>query len=127
MNLRLACECRLDAIGAIGIARCFTFGGRFNRTLHDPSIPPRKGLTKQQYTDGTVQQTTINHFHEKLLTLKVSAGLQATSSVGVDALQALSALGVDVLQAMSSLGVGLCPCLPQFQARLCIYTSFFHF
>ncbi|CAA6655750.1 unnamed protein product [Spirodela intermedia] len=51
---------RLDAIGAIGIARCFTFGGSKNRPLHDPSIPPR--------TDE--RQPSINHFHEKLLKLK---------------------------------------------------------
>ena len=62
---------RLDAMGAIGIARCFTFGGRFNRVLHDPSVPPREGLTRQQYTDRGFQQTTYNHFHEKLLKLKV--------------------------------------------------------
>ncbi|CAL8469213.1 g8754 [Coccomyxa elongata] len=61
---------RLDAIGAVGIARCFTFGGRFNRVLHDPSVKPRDSLTKQAYMDKTFQQTTINHFHEKLLKLK---------------------------------------------------------
>ncbi|BDA45043.1 Uncharacterized protein YpgQ [Coccomyxa sp. Obi] len=61
---------RLDAIGAVGIARCFTFGGRFNRVLHDPSVKPRDRLTKQAYMDKTFQQTTINHFHEKLLKLK---------------------------------------------------------
>ena len=65
------CLCRLDAIGAVGIARCFTYGGRFNRVLHDPSVLPRDGLTKQAYMDKAVQQTTINHFHEKLLRLKV--------------------------------------------------------
>ena len=59
-------------MGAIGIARCFTFGGRFNRTLHDPAVPPRAGLTKQQYMDRGFQQTTVNHFHEKLLRLKVA-------------------------------------------------------
>jgi len=63
-------DCRLDAIGAIGIARCFTYGGYFKRRLHDPAIAPRSGLTKQQYTDDSFQQTTINHFHEKLLKLK---------------------------------------------------------
>lgn len=62
---------RLDAMGAIGIARCFTYGGRFNRVLHDPSVKPREGLTKEQYMDKGFQQTTINHFHEKLLKLKV--------------------------------------------------------
>ncbi|CAL5229842.1 g13251 [Coccomyxa viridis] len=61
---------RLDAVGAIGIARCFTYGGYFKRVLHDPAVAPRSGLTKQQYTDKSVQQTTINHFHEKLLKLK---------------------------------------------------------
>uniref|UniRef100_A0A061S453 HD domain-containing protein n=1 Tax=Tetraselmis sp. GSL018 TaxID=582737 RepID=A0A061S453_9CHLO len=61
---------RLDAMGAIGIARCFTFGGRFCRTLHDPSVLPRRSLTKEAYTSGSAGQTTINHFHEKLLRLK---------------------------------------------------------
>ena len=62
---------RLDAIGAVGIARCFTFGGRFNRTLYDPAVPPRSALTKEQYVTGAAKSTTINHFHEKLLKLKV--------------------------------------------------------
>lgn len=45
------CALRLDAIGAVGIARCLTFGGRFNRTLYDPAVPPRVGLTKEQYME----------------------------------------------------------------------------
>lgn len=72
-NSSKCCCCRLDAIGAIGIARCLTFGGKFDRTLYDPMVPPRQNLTKEQYTDKAARQTTINHFYEKLLLLKVSA------------------------------------------------------
>ena len=59
---------RLDAIGAIGIARAFTYGGFKNRVLYDPSIPPVEQHTKESYKNTTAP--TINHFYEKLLLLK---------------------------------------------------------
>jgi len=74
---------RLDAIGAVGIARCLTFGGRFDRVLHDPHIPPRENLTKEQYTSATAKQTTINHFHEKLLRLKGMMKTEAGRSLAL--------------------------------------------
>lgn len=59
---------RLDAIGAIGIARTFHYGGYKNRSMYDPTIPPTTALTKEAYKKSTAP--TINHFYEKLLRLK---------------------------------------------------------
>jgi uncharacterized protein len=59
---------RLDAIGAIGIARTFAYGGHKNRTLYDPEIAPVQHDSFEAYKASTAP--TINHFYEKLLLLK---------------------------------------------------------
>jgi uncharacterized protein len=59
---------RLDAIGAIGIARTFAYAGVKGDLLYDPNIPVRQKMTKEEYRRG--KSTAINHFYEKLLKLK---------------------------------------------------------
>ena len=58
---------RLDALGAIGIARTFNYGGFKNRTLYNPEIAPNLNMTKEEYKNS--EAPTLNHFYEKLLLL----------------------------------------------------------
>jgi uncharacterized protein len=59
---------RLDALGAIGIARCFNYGGFKGRALYNPEIKPNLSMGKEEYKNS--QSPTLNHFYEKLLLLK---------------------------------------------------------
>lgn len=59
---------RLDAMGAIGIARTFNYGGHKNREIYNPEIKPNLSMTKEEYKNSNAP--TLNHFYEKLLLLK---------------------------------------------------------
>lgn len=59
---------RLDALGAVGIARTFNYGGFKNRSIYNPNIAPKFNMSKEEYKNS--EAPTINHFYEKLLLLK---------------------------------------------------------
>lgn len=64
---------RIEALGAIGIARAFAYGGKHDNPIYDPRIPVTKLTSHDQYSHDqyrTKQETTINHFYEKLFTLE---------------------------------------------------------
>ncbi|WP_034060162.1 HD domain-containing protein [Lacinutrix jangbogonensis] len=73
---------RLDAIGAIGIARAFNYGGFKNRAIYNPDIKPNLNMTKAEYKESTAP--TINHFYEKLLILKDTLNTKSGKRIATD-------------------------------------------
>lgn len=73
---------RLDALGAIGIARTFNYGGFKGRALYDPEIEPKLDMTKEEYKASTAP--TINHFYEKLLLLKGRMNTETGRRIAAD-------------------------------------------
>ncbi|MFS0785720.1 HD domain-containing protein [Shouchella sp. 1P09AA] len=70
---------RLDAIGAIGIARTFQYSGARNQPIYDPTLSVRGQMTKEEYRHG--KSSAINHFYEKLLQLKDGLHTQTAKEV----------------------------------------------
>jgi len=73
---------RLDAIGAIGIARCFNYGGFKKRSLYNPAIEPNLHQTKEEYKNNSAP--TINHFYEKLLLLQDRMNTKTGQRIAAD-------------------------------------------
>jgi len=105
---------RMDAIGAIGIARAFAYGGSRGRPMHDPGEEPKENMTEDEYRSN--QGTTVNHFYEKLLKLK---GLMNTETAKRMA-EARHRYMEDFLQEFMDEWDGKCRCLvrPVFSVRL---------
>jgi uncharacterized protein len=73
---------RLDAIGAIGIARTFNYGGFKNRPLYNPAIAPKLNMNKEEYKNSA--SPTLNHFYEKLLLLKDKMNTETGKKIALE-------------------------------------------
>ena len=73
---------RLDALGAIGIARTFAYGGSREQAMHDPALLPRENLDQKSYREG--KSSSINHFYEKLFKLKSTLNTEIGKKIAAD-------------------------------------------
>lgn len=103
---------RLDAIGAIGIARCFAYGGSRDRLIYDPGYVPNTELSEIEYKASNVD--SISHFHEKLLLLKdlmnTAKGKELAEQRHEVMLQFLADFQTEWAQADGSTSVQPCEC-----------------
>ncbi len=73
---------RLDALGAIGIARTFNYGGFKNRVLYNPEVAPNLNMSKEEYKNSDAP--TLNHFYEKLLLLKDKMNTETGKKIALE-------------------------------------------